>query len=163
MKRAVCAGSFDPVTNGHIDIFERAGRMVDELTVCVFHNVKKKSFFSVEERVALLRESTAHIPNIRVDSFSGLLSEYMLAHDIYVIVRGLRSVADFEYEQQSAQTIHHLHPRMETVFLLTDPNYAFVSSSLIRELAWFGGKTDEFVPGCVSAAIALRREHFREE
>ncbi len=157
MKRAVCAGSFDPVTKGHVDIFERAGRMVDELTVCVFHNVKKKSFFTVEERVELLQKSTGHIPNVRVDSFSGLLTDYMKAHDIRVIIRGLRTVADFEYEQQSAQTIHHLHPEMETVFLLTDPRYSFVSSSLIRELAWFHGETGGFVPDCVREAIALRQ------
>ncbi len=159
MKRAVCAGSFDPVTKGHVDIFERAGRMVDELTVCVFHNVKKESFFTVEERVELLRESTEHISNVRVDSFSGLLTDYMMAHDIRVIIRGLRSVADFEYEQQSAQTIHHLHPHMETVFLLTDPQYSFVSSSLIRELAWFHGKTGDFVPECVRKAIECRKAH----
>lgn len=154
MKRAICSGSFDPVTNGHINIFERASRMVDELVVCVFHNVKKKSFFSVEERIAFLRESTCHIPNLRVDSFSGLLAEYMMAHDIQVIVRGLRSVTDFEYEQQSAQTIHHFHPEIETVFLLTEPSHSFVSSSLIRELTWFHGKVSGLVPECVERAIA---------
>ena len=99
MRRAVCSGSFDPVTLGHLDIFERAGRIFDELIICVFHNVKKQPFFSVEERVALLEESTAHIPNLRVDSFSGLLTDYMKAHQAQVIVRGVRSVADLEYEQ----------------------------------------------------------------
>ena len=153
MKKAICPGSFDPVTNGHIDIFMRAGSMAEELTVCVFHNVRKKSFFSVEERVALLRESTKHIPNIRVDSFSGLLTEYMKENGIRFIVRGLRSVSDFEYEQQSAQAIHHMVPGMETVFLLTDPRHAFVSSSLIRELVCFHGSIDGLVPDCVKHAI----------
>lgn len=156
MKKAVCSGSFDPVTNGHIDIFERASLMTDELIVCVFHNVKKKSFFSVEERVALLRESTEHIPNLRVDSFSGLLAEYMRMHDIRYIVRGLRSVTDFEYECQAARATHHLMPEAETVFLLTDPRYAFVSSSAVREIAWFQGKTAGLVPECVERAITQK-------
>ncbi len=156
MKRAVCSGSFDPVTIGHVDIFERASRMVDELTVCVFHNVKKQSFFAVDERVELLRESVSHISNIKVDSFSGLLSDYMRAHDIRVIVRGLRSVTDFEYEQQSAQAVHHIWPEIETVFLLSDPRHAFISSSLIRELAWFRGNFSELVPECVARAVLNR-------
>ena len=153
MKKAICPGSFDPVTNGHVDIFERAGRMVDELTVCVFHNVRKQSFFSVEERVALLRESTKHILNLRVDSFSGLLTEYMREQGIRYIVRGLRSVSDFEYEQQSAQAIRQLSPEMETIFLLTASKHAFVSSSLVRELAWFHGSIEGLVPDCVKQAI----------
>ncbi len=156
MKRAICSGSFDPVTIGHIDIFERASRMVDELTVCVFYNVNKQSFFPIEERVELLRESVRHIANIRVDSFSGLLSDYMLEHDIKIIIRGLRSVADFEYEQQSAQAIHHMCPEIETIFLLSDPRHAFVSSSLVRELAWFRGDVSKLVPECVESAIAHR-------
>lgn len=156
MKRAICSGSFDPVTIGHIDIFERASRMVDELTVCVFYNVNKQSFFPIEERVELLRESVRHIVNIRVDSFSGLLSDYMLEHDIKIIIRGLRSVTDFEYEQQSAQAIHHMCPEIETIFLLSDPRHAFVSSSLVRELAWFRGDVSKLVPECVEGAIAHR-------
>ena len=156
MKKAICPGSFDPVTNGHIDIFERAGRMVDELTICVFHNVRKQSFFSVEERVALLREATKQIPNVRVDSFSGLLTGYMKEHGIRFIVRGLRSVSDFEYEQQSAQAIHSMEPELETIFLLTDPRHAFVSSSLIRELAWFHGSVAGLVPDCVRHAVEKR-------
>lgn len=156
MRRAICSGSFDPVTKGHVDIFERASRMVDELTVCVFYNVKKQSFFPVEKRVELLRESVGHIANIRVDSFSGLLSDYMLAHDINVIVRGLRSVTDFEYEQQSAQAIHHMYPELETIFMLSDPRHSFISSSLIREIAWFRGDVSKLVPECVERAIAHR-------
>ena len=99
MRRAVCSGSFDPVTNGHIDIFERASTMFDEIIICVFHNVNKQAFFPVEERVRFLREATAHIENVRVDSFSGLITDYMKAHEAHVIVRGVRSIKDLEYEQ----------------------------------------------------------------
>lgn len=158
MKRAVCSGSFDPVTLGHLDIFERASRMFDELIVCVFHNVKKKPFFPVEQRVALLREAAAHIPNLRVDSFSGLLTDYMREHGAQIIVRGVRSVADLEYEQNEARMIAHLDPEVETVFLLTSTQYSFVSSSGIRELAVFGASVQGLVPVCVERAIASRQD-----
>ena len=153
MRKAVCSGSFDPVTNGHVDIFERASRMVDELIVCVFHNVRKKPFFPVEERVRLLRESVLHLPNVRVDSFSGLLTDYMREQGADIIVRGLRSATDFEYEQNSAQMIHRLAPEVETIFLLTSPEYAYVSSSGIRELAVFHADVRGLVPDCVEQAV----------
>ena len=156
MKRAVCSGSFDPVTNGHVDIFQRASHLFDELIVCVFHNVKKKPFFPVEERVALLKEATRHIPNLRVESFSGLLTEYMKEHDAKIIVRGVRSVADLEYEENEARMIAHLAPDVETVFLLTNPKYVFVSSSGIRELSAFGASVHGLVPECVERAITSR-------
>ncbi len=158
MRRAVCSGSFDPVTNGHIDIFERASRMVDELIVCVFHNVRKVPFFPVEERVRLLRESVLHLPNVRVDSFSGLLTEYMQEQGARIIVRGLRSMTDFEYEQHSAQMIRHLAPEVETIFLLTSPEYAYVSSSGIRELAVFHADVHGLVPDCVERAVKQRQQ-----
>ena len=153
MRKAVCSGSFDPVTNGHVDIFERASRMVDELIVCVFHNVRKKPFFPVEERVRLLRESVLHLPNVRVDSFSGLLTDYMREQGASIIVRGLRSATDFEYEQNSAQMIRRLAPEVETIFLLTSPEYAYVSSSGIRELAVFHADVRGLVPDCVEQAV----------
>ncbi len=153
MRRAVCSGSFDPVTNGHIDIFERASRMFDELVVVVFCNIKKQPFFSVEERVTLLREATKHIQNLRVDSFSGLISDYMQAHEAKIIVRGLRSVTDYEYEQKSEQMLKYIAPEIETVFLLTDPRYSFVSSSGVRELVNFHGRVTGLVPQCVESAI----------
>ena len=156
MHRAVCSGSFDPVTNGHIDIFERASRMFDELMVCVFHNVNKTGFCPVARRVELLREATGHIANLRVDSFSGLLTDYMHEQAARIIVRGVRSVADLEYEQNEARMISHLDPDIETVFLLTTPKYSFVSSSGIRELAAFGAGVDGLVPQCVERAIASR-------
>ncbi len=156
MKRAVCSGSFDPVTSGHIDIFERASRMFDEILVCVFCNIRKKSFFSVEQRMDFLREATSHIPNLKVDSFSGLLVDYMREHDARILVRGVRSVKDLEYEQDNARAIAHLAPEIETVFLMTAPSYSFVSSSCVRELAAFRGSVHGIVPLCVEEAILER-------
>lgn len=153
MKRAVCSGSFDPVTNGHIDIFNRASLMFDELIICVFNNVAKQPFLPVTRRVELIRESVSDLPNVRVDSFSGLITEYMLAHDAHIIVRGVRSVKDLEYEQNEAYMVRHLEPAVDTVFLLTRPEYSFVSSSGIRELLHFGGEIHGLVPDNVEQAI----------
>lgn len=153
MKRAVCSGSFDPVTNGHIDIFKRASLMFDELIICVFNNVAKQPFLPVTRRVELIRESVSDLPNVRVDSFSGLITEYMLAHDAHIIVRGVRSVKDLEYEQNEAYMVRHLEPAVDTVFLLTRPEYSFVSSSGIRELLHFGGEIHGLVPDNVEQAI----------
>lgn len=158
MRRAVCSGSFDPVTNGHIDIFERAAHLADELLVCVFENVAKKPFFPVDDRCDLIRKATRHIPNVRVDSFSGLITEYMKKAGAQIIVRGVRSVKDLEYEQNEAYMIRHLEPEIDTVFLLTRPSYSFVSSSGIRELAAFGGSIHGLVPDCVERAIQERRQ-----
>lgn len=153
MKRAICTGSFDPVTNGHINIFERAAAMVDELIVCVFVNPNKQTFFTAEERVSLLKESTKHIKNLTIDHFEGLVSDYMAKHNIKVIVRGLRSSADFEYEVNEAQMIKHLAPNTDTIFLLTAPEFMFVSSSGIRGLVKFKGSVKGLVPDCVERAI----------
>jgi len=153
MKRAVCSGSFDPVTIGHIDIFARASRMFDELIICVFNNAAKQPFLPVERRVELIRESVSDLPNVQVDSFSGLITEYMLSHEASVIVRGVRSVKDLEYEQNEAYMVRHLEPRIDTVFLLTRPEYSYVSSSGIRELLHFGGEIHGLVPDCVERAI----------
>lgn len=154
MKRAICSGSFDPVTNGHIDVFERASLMFDELIVCVFNNVKKKSFLPVEKRVKLIEEAVRHLPNVRVDSFDGLVTRYMEEHDAHIIVRGVRSVKDLEYEQNEAYMLRHLDGRLDTVFLLTNPELSFVSSSTVRELVNFGGNIRGLVPDCVERAIA---------
>ncbi len=158
MKRALCSGSFDPVTNGHIDIFERASRMAEELVVCVFHNRKKQGMFSVEERVRLLREAVGHLPNVRVDAYDGLLPEYLRIHDIHTVIRGLRSASDFEYEWNSAQMLKHLLPEAETVFLLTAPELSFVSSSGVREIVSFRGDVRGLVPECVAQALECRQE-----
>lgn len=159
MRRAVCSGSFDPVTSGHVNIFERASRMFDELIICVFNNVKKPGFFPVEQRVELLQQATAHLTNVRVMSFNGLLTDFMRAQQAQVIVRGVRSVKDLEYEENEAQLIHHLAPEIDTVFLLTRPEFSFVSSSAIRELHAFNGDVTGLVPECVEQALAeLDRE-----
>ena len=153
MNRAVCSGSFDPVTNGHIDIFERASLMFDELIICVFHNVHKQGFFPVEQRADLIREAVKHLPNVKVLTFSGLLTEFMKQHEARIIVRGVRSVKDLEYEENEAYMNRHLAPEIDTVFLLTRPDYSFVSSSGIRELCHFHGSVHGLVPECVEQAI----------
>ncbi|WP_019553049.1 pantetheine-phosphate adenylyltransferase [Propionispira raffinosivorans] len=153
MKIAVCPGSFDPVTNGHIDIIERASTMFDELIVGVFHNVNKKPLFTMQERVALLAEATKHLKNVRVTSFHGLLNEYVKQQGSRIIVRGLRAMSDFEYEFQRALLLKHLDPEIETVFMMTSNEYSFLSSSGIRELANFQGEIKGLVPKCVEIAI----------
>jgi pantetheine-phosphate adenylyltransferase len=156
MTRAVCTGSFDPVTAGHVDIFERAAKMFDELIVCVFHNVAKKPFFTVEERLAFLEDATKHLKNVRVSSFSGLITTYMNEIDAHVIVRGVRSVKDLEYEQNEAYMIRHFRLDIDTVFLLTRPEYSFVSSSGVREIIRFGGRLDGLVPDSVIKAVEAK-------
>ena len=153
MKIAVCPGSFDPVTNGHIDIIERASMMFDELIVGVFHNVNKKPLFTMQERVDLLTEATKHLKNVKVTSFHGLLNEYVKQQGSRIIVRGLRAISDFEYEFQRALLLKHLDPEIETVFMMTSNEYSFLSSSGIRELANFQGEIKGLVPKCVEIAI----------
>ena len=153
MRRAVCSGSFDPVTNGHIDVFERASTMFDELIICVFHNVQKRGFFPIERRVELLRQSVSHLSNVRVMSFEGLITDFMKEHDARIIVRGIRSVKDLEYEENEAYMIRHIEPSIDTVFLLTRPDYSYVSSSGVRELFRFHGDIHGLVPECVAQAM----------
>lgn len=162
MKRiAVCSGSFDPVTNGHIDIFERASKMFDELVVCVFFNPSKsKCMFKVEERAKMLKESTKHIKNVRVTTYSGLLNEFCEENGINFVVRGLRAFADFEYELQRALLLKSINKNLETVFIMTNPQFSYVSSSGVRELAEFGGKVKDLVPKYVAKKIAGK---FKEE
>ena len=153
MRRAIFAGSFDPVTTGHIDIVERAAAMFDELIVCIFHNVQKEGCFPLDDRVQFLREAVAHVPNARVDVFSGLLTDYMKQQNAHVVVRGLRSVKDFEYEENHAAMIRHLMPESDTIFLLTRPDLTFVSSSGVRELIRFRAPVEGIVPPAVERAI----------
>ena len=153
MRRAVFAGSFDPVTTGHIDIVERAASMFDELIVCIFHNVAKEGCFPLDDRVQFLREAVAHVPNARVDVFSGLLTDYMKQQNARVVVRGLRSVKDFEYEENHAAMVRHLMPESDTIFLLTRPDLTFVSSSGVRELIRFRAPVEGIVPPAVERAI----------
>lgn len=149
MTSAICPGSFDPVTLGHVDIFARAAKSFDKLYIGVFNNVRKKPLLTVEERIGLLQEATQQLPNVEVVSFDGLLADYMVANDISVIVRGLRSVTDFEYEQGQAQIIKAMHPELDTMFLLGKPEYNCFSSSVVREIINFGGDFSKLVPGCV--------------
>ena len=156
MRIAVCPGSFDPVTNGHLDIFERASKIFDRLIVAVFHNPNKKPLFTMEERVEMLRKATAAISNVTVDGFSGLLTDYVRQQNSTIIVRGLRALSDFEYEFQRALLIKKVAPEMETVFMMTSNEYSFVSSTGIKELAKFGGMIGDLVPKAVEEQV-LRR------
>ena len=158
MKRAVCSGSFDPVTMGHVDVFERASTMFDELIICVFRNVEKKGFFPVERRVQLIEEATAHLPNVRVMAFDSLITDFMAEQDAKIIVRGVRSVKDLEYEENEAYMIKHLNPEIDTVFLLTRPDLSYVSSSGVREVFRFGGSINGLVPACVERAMLDRKK-----
>ena len=146
MRRAVYPGSFDPVTFGHLDIIERSAKMVDELVVGVLHNSAKNSLFSLEERVSMIKEITKDIPNVRVESFDGLLVDYMDKIDASIIIRGLRAVTDFEYELQLAQMNHVQNERVETLFLITNLNYSYLSSTIVKEIASYGGDISKFVP-----------------
>jgi len=156
VRIVVCPGSFDPVTSGHVDIFERAAKISDLLIVAVFHNPNKNPLFSMEERVEMLKAATAHIPNIEVDAFSGLLNEYVKQRESNVIIRGLRAFSDFEYEFQRALLMKKLNPEIETIFIMTNNEYSFVSSSGIKELAKFGGNITGLVPAVVQDKITKR-------
>ena len=145
MRRAVCPGSFDPVTLGHLDIVGRAAAVYDEVTVAVLVNKKKSSLFTVDERIEMLREVTAGYGNVVVDSFHGLLVDWCRAHEVPVIVKGLRAVSDFDYELQMAQMNHGL-AGVETLFMTTNPLYSFLSSSLVKEVATYGGDISHLVP-----------------
>ena len=153
-RKALYAGSFDPVTNGHLNIIERAAKMYDSLTVAIAINPRKTGFFTFEERVEIAREVTKHIPNVNVDTFSGLLADYVNENGFIAYVRGLRATTDFENELQMAQMNARLFTgETETVFLMTDPMYSFISSSLIKEVASFGGSVAGLVPEYVSERI----------
>ncbi len=152
MRRAVCPGSFDPVTNGHVDVFLRASALFDEVTVAVLVNNKKTSMFTVDERIELLGTELAHVPNIRIDSFHGLLVDYCQENDIIAIVKGLRAVTDFDYELQMAQMNHSL-AGIETLFISTNPLYSYLSSSLVKEVASYGGDVRGLIPPAVHAAV----------
>lgn len=156
MRIAICPGSFDPVTNGHVDVFERASKLFDVLIVAVFHNPNKKPLLDMKERVELLTIATQHIPNVRIDCFSGLLNEYARQQNSNIIVRGLRALSDFEYEFQRALLIKKIDPIIETVFIMASSEYSFISSSGIKELANFGGPITGLVPVCVEERIGKR-------
>ncbi|HVV23698.1 MAG TPA: pantetheine-phosphate adenylyltransferase [Pseudonocardiaceae bacterium] len=155
MRRAVCPGSYDPVTNGHIDIVERAAGLFDEIVVAVLINKTKKGLFAVDERIEMLREVTAHLPGVRVDSWHGLLVDYCRQHDIAVIAKGLRAVSDFDYELQMAQMNQQLSG-VETMFMPTNPLWSFLSSSLVKEVAAYGGDVAHLVPAPVHQRLLAK-------
>ena len=153
-RKALYAGSFDPVTNGHLNIIERAAKMYDSLTVAIAINPNKTGFFTVEERVEITREVTKHIPNVEVVTFKGLLADHVNANTYTAYVRGLRVTMDFENELQMAQMNAHLFTGdTETVFLMTDPKYSYISSSIIKEVASLGGSVEGLIPEYVEKRI----------
>ena len=155
MKRAVCPGSFDPITFGHMDIIERASGQFDEVIVAVLANRTKASLFTVEERMEMIRQTTAHFKNVKVDSWHGLLVDYCKTNSVQAIVKGLRAVTDFDYELQMAQ-VNVQGSGVETMFMATAPAHSFLSSSIVKELAHFGGDVSSMVPGIVNDALKAR-------
>ncbi len=155
MHRVVCPGSFDPVTNGHLDIISRAAAMYDEVVVAVLINVTKQGLFTVDERVELLREVTSEYGNVKIDRFHGLLVDFCAANGITAVVKGLRAVSDFEYEMQMAQMNYRM-AKIETLFMTTNPLYSFLSSSLIKEIARYGGDVSGLVPEPVVSQLRHR-------
>ena len=155
MRRAVCPGSFDPVTLGHLDVIGRVADLFDEVVVAVLINKKKQGLFSVEERIAMLDEVTADLPTVRTDSFHGLLVDYCRDHDVKAIVKGLRAVTDFDYELQMAQMNQRLSG-VDTLFMSTSPEYSFVSSSLVKEVATYGGDVGHLLPPTVHQQLLAR-------
>lgn len=153
MSIAVYPGSFDPVTFGHLDVVERAAKVFDWVIIAVLHNRSKSPLFSVEERVALLRETTTHLPNVEVDSFNGLLIDYMHTKNARAIVKGLRAISDFEYEMQMALINKNLDPSIETFFMMTNTQYSFLSSSIVKEVAKYGASVGDLVPKQVEEAL----------
>ena len=153
MRSAIYPGSFDPVTYGHIDIIKRSAKMVDKLIIGVLSNSSKTPLFSVEERVKMLKEVTKDLGNVEVVPFDGLLVEFARQQKARLVIRGLRAITDFEYEIQMSQTNHKLEPEVETMFLTTNLKYSYLSSTIVREVAAFGGDISQFVPETVAKSI----------
>ena len=153
MSKVIYPGSFDPVTYGHLNIIERASKIFDEVIIAVFNNNSKEPLFTMDERVGLLKKSTSEIKGVKVDSFSGLTMQYVKSKNASAILRGLRAVSDFEGEFQMASMNRELDGDIETVFFMTDAKYAFLSSSVVKEVAQFNGDVSSLVPECVSDAL----------
>lgn len=159
MRVALCPGTYDPITLGHVDIIERAARLFGEVVVSVVaSSVRKSTLFGPEERIALARESVAHLENVRVAGFDTLVTEHARAVGASVVVKGLRAISDFDYEFQMAQINRHLAGEIETVYLPASPQFSFLSSSGVREVATWGGPVDDWVPPPVAVALRRRRD-----
>lgn len=158
MKKAVYPGSFDPVTFGHLDIIERSARMCDHLIIGVLNNYSKTPLFSVEERVNMLKSLTSNFTNVEVKSFGGLMIDFVRANQANAVVRGLRAVTDFEYELQIAQTNRVIAPEVDTVFLTTNLKYSYLSSSIVKEIASYGGEINAFVPEEIAERVRKKIE-----
>ena len=155
MKRVVCPGSLDPITFGHLDIIKRASALFDEVIIAVLVNTTKKTLFTVDERLEMIAEVTSQYPNVRVDSWSGLLVDYCETHDVKAIVKGLRAVTDFDYELQMSQINLQLKA-IETLFMATAPAHSFLSSSLVKEIATFGGDVSAYLPASIITRVTER-------
>lgn len=153
MKRALTPGTFDPITSGHLDIITRAAQLMDEVVVAVAASPKKHPLFTLEERVDLVCQATSHLPNVRVEPFSGLLVDFARSMDATVVVKGLRAITDFEYEFQMTAINYEMDPQMETLFIMSPPEYMYLSSSIVREISSLHGDVKQFVPPCVYDAL----------
>jgi pantetheine-phosphate adenylyltransferase len=158
VKRAVCPGSFDPITFGHLDIIARASKLFDEVVIAVLVNQTKSSLFTVQERIEMIKEVTAQFPNVSVDSWSGLLVDYCERNEISVIVKGLRAVTDFDYELQMSQINFQLKG-IETIFMSTAPAHSFLSSSLVKEIASYNGDVSSYIPAPIMERLRTRLAH----
>ncbi len=156
MLRAIYPGSFDPITNGHLDVLARAARLFDEVIMAVANNQSKQVLFSVAERVDLLKISCQHLPNVRVASFDGLLVDFARQSEAKAVIRGLRAVSDFEFEFQMALMNRSLEPGLEALFLMPSEEYSYISSRMVKEVARLGGEVSRFVPRCVEDALKAR-------
>jgi len=163
LKVAVYPGSFDPVTKGHIDILERSSRIFDKIIVAVVHNPSKKAAFTLEERVNFIKQSTKHLTNIEVEHFSGLLADFMNKKNAKIIIRGLRSITDFEYESHMSMMNKFLLPDTDTIFIMSDKQYIYVSSSAVKEVALLGGDVSDLVPEAVNKRLKEKYEELKQK
>ena len=161
MRRALVPGTFDPITNGHIDVIARASQMFDEVIVGVAKSDKKRPLFTLEERVALAKEATAHLDNVSVVGFDDLLVHFAEEIDCKFVVKGLRAITDFEYEFQMTAANYRLNDSIETVFIMSPPQYMYLSSSIVREISKMGGDIEQFVPPCVYEALKKKYANLR--
>lgn len=161
MRTAICPGSFDPVTNGHLNIIERSAKLFDKVIVLVAGNPNKNPMFTEAERVEFLRRVTAHLPNVEVHSYNGLLADYAAGEGACTLIKGLRAVTDFEFEFQQALTNKKLNPELETMFMITDARYMYLSSSIAKQVAAYGGDITDFIPEVIRADFLARIEETR--